>query len=183
MVSLTGRNKDALSEYGADACRRHARRAGRSLAQDALRRLLANKAAVVSIVVVVVIVLVALIVPHLLPWEYGEVDWTAIRKPPDFGKGPLSRHRPERPRPAGPTVPGHADVADGRGRRDRRLGRYRRHLWRRRRLFRRPRRRPDDALRRRHVCAALHRCSSSSWSSSSAARRSSCSSASAHWNG
>jgi oligopeptide transport system permease protein len=35
----------------------------------------------------VTIVLVAFIGPYFVPWSYGEVDWTAIRKPPDFAKG------------------------------------------------------------------------------------------------
>ena len=60
---------------------------GRSLTQDALRRLAGNKAAVASIVVLVVIIVAALVAPLLLPWEGGKVDWTALRKPPDFAKG------------------------------------------------------------------------------------------------
>ncbi|KFL29208.1 peptide ABC transporter permease [Devosia riboflavina] len=60
---------------------------GRSLTQDALRRLSKNKAAVVSIGIVVLIILVAFIGPFFVPWGYSEVDWTSIRKPPDFDKG------------------------------------------------------------------------------------------------
>ncbi|KRA98465.1 peptide ABC transporter permease [Devosia sp. Root685] len=60
---------------------------GRSLTQDALRRLSKNKAAVISIGIVVLIILVAFIGPYFVPWRYSEVDWTAIRKPPDFDKG------------------------------------------------------------------------------------------------
>jgi oligopeptide transport system permease protein len=60
---------------------------GRSLTQDAIRRLKRNKASVVAIFLVVFIVLAAFIGPYFLKWGYAEVDWTAIRKPPDFDKG------------------------------------------------------------------------------------------------
>ena len=60
---------------------------GRSLTQDALRRLTRNKAAVVSIFLLVTIIIVAFIGPFFLKWSYSQVDWTAIRKPPDFSKG------------------------------------------------------------------------------------------------
>lgn len=59
---------------------------GRSLTDDALRRLFANKAAVVSLFIVAAIVLIAFIGPFFVPWEYSKVDWSAIRKPPDFEK-------------------------------------------------------------------------------------------------
>jgi oligopeptide transport system permease protein len=59
---------------------------GRSLTQDAFRRLKRNKAAVVSIFIIVAIVLFAFIGPYFAPWAYDKVDWTAIRKPPDFDK-------------------------------------------------------------------------------------------------
>jgi oligopeptide transport system permease protein len=60
---------------------------GRSLTDDALRRLFANKAAVVSLVVFGLIVVMALIGPYFVPWGYSQVDWTAFRSPPDFEKG------------------------------------------------------------------------------------------------
>jgi ABC-type dipeptide/oligopeptide/nickel transport systems, permease components len=85
MAGITG--KDAiLTDYANKLARLDAPK-GRSLTQDALRRLVRNKAAVVSIVVVVLIVLVAFIGPYFVPWGYSQVDWSAIRKPPDFDKG------------------------------------------------------------------------------------------------
>jgi oligopeptide transport system permease protein len=60
---------------------------GRSLTQDALRRLSKNKAAVVSIFVIIAIVVLAFVGPYFLPWPYEKIDWSAIRKPPDFAKG------------------------------------------------------------------------------------------------
>jgi oligopeptide transport system permease protein len=83
MVDLIG--KDAvLTEY-ADKLQGEVK--GRSLTQDALRRLFANKAALVSIFLLIAVVLVALIGPYFLPWTYDKIDWSAIRKPPDFEKG------------------------------------------------------------------------------------------------
>jgi oligopeptide transport system permease protein len=60
---------------------------GRSLTQDAMRRLMRNKAALISIILLVLITLIAFIGPYFLPWSYSKVDWSAIRKPPDFSKG------------------------------------------------------------------------------------------------
>ena len=60
---------------------------GRSLTQDALRRLFANKAALVSIIVLATIIIVALVGPYFVPWDVATVDWGSIRKPPDFAKG------------------------------------------------------------------------------------------------
>ena len=60
---------------------------GRSLTQDAMRRLVRNKAAVVSIFIVIAIVVVAFAGPYFLPWGYSQVDWSNIRKPPNFDTG------------------------------------------------------------------------------------------------
>ena len=79
--------KDTVMTAYADALERDDAPKGRSLTKDAMRRLFANKAALVSIIVLITIILVALIGPHFVPWEGGKVDWTAIRKPPDFAKG------------------------------------------------------------------------------------------------
>jgi oligopeptide transport system permease protein len=48
---------------------------GRSLWQDALRRLLHNKAAVVSMVVLGIIIILAILAPYLSPWAYDSPDW------------------------------------------------------------------------------------------------------------
>lgn len=84
MAGITG--KDAALTAYANALASEAPK-GRSLTQDALRRLFNNKAALVSIFVLVAIVLFALVGPYLLPWSYDKVDWSAIRKPPDWAKG------------------------------------------------------------------------------------------------
>jgi oligopeptide transport system permease protein len=85
MAGITG--KDAvLTEYAEQLGALDPPK-GRSLTQDAIRRLVRNKAAVVSIVVVLFIVVAAVVGPYLLSWSYGKVDWSAIRKPPDFAKG------------------------------------------------------------------------------------------------
>ncbi len=85
MAGITG--KDAvLSEYALRLGTMDPPK-GRSLTQDAIRRLRRNKAAVVSIVVVLLIVIVAIVGPYLLPWSYDKIDWSAIRKPPNFEKG------------------------------------------------------------------------------------------------
>jgi oligopeptide transport system permease protein len=60
---------------------------GRSLSQDAMKRLIANKAAVFSIFLLIVVLLVAFLGPYVLPWGYSEVDWANIRKGPDFEAG------------------------------------------------------------------------------------------------
>ena len=85
MPGLTGKDQ-VLTDYANKLAVLDAPK-GRSLTQDALRRLAKNKAAVVSIGIVVLIILVAFIGPYFVPWGYSEVDWTSIRKPPDFDKG------------------------------------------------------------------------------------------------
>lgn len=60
---------------------------GRSLTQDAMRRLRKNKAAMVSIFVLAAIILIAFFGPFFMKWGVGQVDWGSIRKPPDFAKG------------------------------------------------------------------------------------------------
>jgi oligopeptide transport system permease protein len=85
MAGLTG--KDAvLTDYAKKLETLDAPQ-GRSLTQDAMRRLVRNKAALVSIGVVILIVLFAFFGPYLLPWSYSEIDWSNIRTPPDFETG------------------------------------------------------------------------------------------------
>ncbi len=60
---------------------------GRSLWQDARRRLLRNRAAVVAMVVLGIIALLALLAPWLSPYAYDEVFWDRIQMPPDFATG------------------------------------------------------------------------------------------------
>lgn len=77
---------EVLSGYAEKLARLDAPK-GRSLTDDALRRLFANKAALISMIVFGFIVLAAFIGPHLLPWGYSQVDWNNIRTPPDFDAG------------------------------------------------------------------------------------------------
>ena len=85
MAGITGKDR-VLSEYAQRLTTLDPPK-GRSLTQDAIRRLMRNKAAVVSIFVVLLIVAMAIVGPYLLPWGYSEVDWSSIRKPPNFEKG------------------------------------------------------------------------------------------------
>lgn len=48
---------------------------GRSLWQDARRRLFHNKAAVASMILLGIIVVLATLAPYLSPWPYDEPDW------------------------------------------------------------------------------------------------------------
>lgn len=48
---------------------------GRSLWQDARRRLFHNKAAVASMILLSIIVILAIVAPLLSPWAYDEPDW------------------------------------------------------------------------------------------------------------
>jgi oligopeptide transport system permease protein len=57
---------------------------GRSLWQDALARLVRNKAAVLSLVVLALIALAAILAPWLSPHPFDEVYWDRIGMPPDF---------------------------------------------------------------------------------------------------
>jgi oligopeptide transport system permease protein len=57
---------------------------GRSLWQDARRRLFRNRAAVVSMVVLAIIAGMAALAPWLSPHPYDAVYWERIAAPPDF---------------------------------------------------------------------------------------------------
>lgn len=83
MAGITG--KDAvLTEY---AKKLENAPKGRSLTQDATKRMLKNTAAVISIGVIIFIVLFAFVGPYVLPWTYDKIDWSSIRKPPNFEAG------------------------------------------------------------------------------------------------
>jgi len=58
--------------------------AGRSLWQDAWRRLKQNKAAMASMAILLVIALLAMFAPLLSPHPIDEVYWDRIQAPPDF---------------------------------------------------------------------------------------------------
>lgn len=60
---------------------------GRSLTADAWRRLLRNKAAVVSLGILAALIFVALIGPYFLPYDYETPDWAAFRAPPNIESG------------------------------------------------------------------------------------------------
>jgi oligopeptide transport system permease protein len=85
MAGITGKD-EVLNDYAKRLGTLDAPK-GRSLTQDALARLAKNKAAVVSIFVLAFIIVAAIVGPYFLPWEYSQVDWTAIRKPPNFENG------------------------------------------------------------------------------------------------
>ena len=60
---------------------------GRSLWSDARRRLLHNRAAVVSFGMLAVIALAAIFGPLLSPYTYDDVSWDFISTPPDLASG------------------------------------------------------------------------------------------------
>jgi len=55
---------------------------GRSLTDDAIARLLANRAATASLVVLVLLTLFALLGPALTPWPYDQVNKADVWVPP-----------------------------------------------------------------------------------------------------
>ena len=61
---------------------------GRSLWQDAWRRLLANRAALAGLIILAVIAVASILGPYLLPWTYDQIDWDHVEAlPPDFATG------------------------------------------------------------------------------------------------
>lgn len=61
---------------------------GRSLWQDALRRLLANRAALASLIILVLIAFACFVVPQFLPWTYEQIDWDRMEAtPPSIASG------------------------------------------------------------------------------------------------
>jgi oligopeptide transport system permease protein len=55
---------------------------GRSLWQDALRRLLANRAALVSLIILILIAFACFVLPQFLPWTYEQIDWDRMEATP-----------------------------------------------------------------------------------------------------
>jgi oligopeptide transport system permease protein len=74
----------ALAPPGDRLARFDAEVAGRSLWQDARRRLLMNHAAVVAMILLAIVALMALLAPLLSPHPYDEIYWERIASPPDF---------------------------------------------------------------------------------------------------
>ena len=61
---------------------------GRSLWQDAWRRLRANGAAVASLIILAVITVASIVGPELLTWKYDQIDWDHVEAaPPNFATG------------------------------------------------------------------------------------------------
>ena len=85
MAGITGKDQ-VLTAYANKLATLDAPK-GRSLTQDAIRRLTRNKMAVLSIFVLIAIVLIAFIGPYFVTWGYSQVDWSHIRKPPNFDTG------------------------------------------------------------------------------------------------
>ena len=61
---------------------------GRSLWQDAWRRLRSNRAAFVSMIILAIIALACVALPYALPWAYDAIDWDHVEAmPPNFELG------------------------------------------------------------------------------------------------
>ncbi len=60
---------------------------GRSLFQDAVARLIRNKAAVVSVVMLFLLIVFAIAGPWFIPYNYEDPDWAAFRAPPSLENG------------------------------------------------------------------------------------------------
>jgi oligopeptide transport system permease protein len=61
---------------------------GRSLWQDAMRRLAANRAAMASLIILVTITLLSVFLPYVLPWSYEQIDWDHVEGiGPDLATG------------------------------------------------------------------------------------------------
>ena len=60
---------------------------GRSLTGDAMRRLMRNKAAALSLIVLAALVLIAIFGSSFLPFNYEDPDWNSFRGAPDFAAG------------------------------------------------------------------------------------------------
>ncbi|WP_457589998.1 ABC transporter permease [Jiella marina] len=84
-MTLYAGKREALEDAFLD--REMPRGKPRSLTRDAMRRLRANKAAVVSLFVLAFIVLAAIFGPFFIPYDYETPDWSAFRAPPSIESG------------------------------------------------------------------------------------------------
>jgi oligopeptide transport system permease protein len=55
---------------------------GRSLWQDAFRRLQANRAAMASAIILILLALICFIGPFFVPWTYEDIDWDLLEATP-----------------------------------------------------------------------------------------------------
>lgn len=78
---------EAAISASASASGDHSDVVGRSLMQDARRRLLSNKAAVASIVLLFLLILFAIAGPWFIPYNYEDPDWAAFRSAPSVQSG------------------------------------------------------------------------------------------------
>ena len=60
---------------------------GSSLLSDAFRRLLKNKASLISLIILSSIALLSIFGPFFLKYDFYETDWNSIYLPPDFSSG------------------------------------------------------------------------------------------------
>ncbi len=60
---------------------------GSSLISDAFRRLLKNKASLISLIILSSIALLSIFGPYFLKYDFYETDWNSIYLPPDFSSG------------------------------------------------------------------------------------------------
>lgn len=60
---------------------------GSSLLSDAFRRLLRNKASLISLIILSSIALLSIFGPFFLKYDFYETDWNSIYLPPDFSSG------------------------------------------------------------------------------------------------
>jgi oligopeptide transport system permease protein len=62
--------------------------AGRSLWQDAWRRLCANRAAVAALIILGIMAVASILGPLVLPWSYDQIDWDHVEAlPPNIATG------------------------------------------------------------------------------------------------
>ena len=60
---------------------------GRSLWQDARRRFIHNRAALVSLFILLLIALFVIVAPWMSPFAYDDTDWAMMSAAPDMASG------------------------------------------------------------------------------------------------